>query len=185
MNEAEWPNTAIGAVRPATATISSAYSSALGTGYGDFQTATISVAGLPGGPDAWDGATIHFGMRGQSWTIQTGTVLHSGNGALLTFAYEHQTSFETPAAGNKFYLTGKFIGLDAAGEWYRDPTTGRVYLWTPNGASPATDTVETKSRQYAFNLNERSYLNIRGAMFASPPPPSKPMPHQRISPSAG
>ncbi|HET6250827.1 MAG TPA: right-handed parallel beta-helix repeat-containing protein [Tepidisphaeraceae bacterium] len=159
MNEAQWPNTAVGALKPATATIAAVSASTLGTGNGNFSTATISVSGLPGGANAWAGATIHFGA-GQSWVIQTGTVLSSGNGT-LTFTYLHNDNYETPTAGNKFYLTGKFLGLDAPGEWFHDSSTGRTYLWMPNSASPTTATVETKARQFALDLDSRSYLNIR------------------------
>jgi probable HAF family extracellular repeat protein len=157
MNEAQWPNTAIGALKPATATITSVYSSAIGTSSNAIETATIGVANLPGAAGAWDGATIHIGA-GQGWVVETGTVLNSGNGT-ITFSYLHHDSFETPTVGNHFYLTGKFLGLDAAGEWYRD-SSGNLYLWTPNGASPTTDTVEAKRRQYAFELTGRSYIVI-------------------------
>ena len=166
MNEAQWPNTAIGAVKPATASITSVYSSAIGTADGYADTATIAVSGLPGGPTAWLGAAIHFGA-GQAWTIQTGTVIDASS-TTLTFAYQHQTNYETPAAGNRIYLTGKFNGLDAAGEWYRDPSTGKLYLWTPKGDSPASHLVEAKHRQYAFELSGLSYINIRNVhIFAA------------------
>ena len=166
VNEASWPNTAVGAVQPATAAVSSVYSSAIGTGYYYADTATLSVPTLPGGPGAWDGATIHIGM-GQGWTVQTGTVLNSGNGT-LTYAYRHQTNYETPVAGNKFYLTGKFVGLDSAGEWYRDPTTSKLHLWTPAGDNPTKHTVEAKHRLYAFELSGLSYINLRNIhIFAS------------------
>ncbi len=97
---------------------------------------------------------------GQGWVVQTGTVLHSGNGT-LTFAYQHQTSYETPVAGNRFYLTGKFNALDSAGEWYRDPTTGAVHVWMPAGDSPVAHTVEARDRLYAMDLSGLGYINVR------------------------
>ncbi|HZK81617.1 MAG TPA: DUF1565 domain-containing protein, partial [Humisphaera sp.] len=136
MNEGGWPNTAIGAAQPATAAITAVSSTVPGISSYYSATATISVSGLPGASGAWNGATIHFGA-GQGWVIQTGTVISSGNGK-LTFAYQHQSGYETPSVGNRIYLTGKLVGLDSGGEWYRDPTTGRLDLWTPNGASPST-----------------------------------------------
>ena len=158
LNEADWPNTAIGAVQPATAAITAVSNSVAGTSSYYAATATIAVSGLPGGSGAWNGATIHFGA-GQAWVIQTGTVLSSGNGA-LTFAYQHQSNYETPAVGNRIYLTGKFTALDSAGEWYRDPTTGRLNLWTTNSASPSSHVIEVKRRQFAFDLSGLSYINL-------------------------
>lgn len=159
MNEAEWPTTAIGAAQPATAAMTAVSTTVPGISSYYSATATISVSGLPGAAGAWDGATIHFGA-GQGWVIQTGTVISSGNDS-LTFAYQHQSGYETPSVGNRFYLTGKLVGLNSAGEWYLDPTTGRLDLWTPSGASPSTDVVEVKQRQYAFDLDGLSFINIK------------------------
>ena len=158
MNEAQWPNTAVGAVAPATSQVQSVYTSAIGNAWQYSDTATITDSSLPGGPGYWNGATIHIGM-GQGWVVQTGTVLSSGYHT-LTFAYQHQTSYETPAVGNHFYLTGLFKGLDGAGEWYRDPATGRLYLWTRSGDNPASHVVEAKHRQYAFDLSGLAYINV-------------------------
>ncbi|HSU65669.1 MAG TPA: DUF4082 domain-containing protein, partial [Tepidisphaeraceae bacterium] len=104
---------------------------------------------------------------GQDWVMQTGTVLSSGNGS-LTFAFEHLTQYENPTAGNHYYLTGGLNALDAPGEWYRDPNTGALYIWTPNGDSPANYDVEAKARNSAFELSGLSYINIQGiSIFAA------------------
>ena len=63
-----------------------------------------------------------------------------------------------PAAHAQFYLTanptggfnqqGKFSTLDNSGQWFRDPTTNTLYLWTPTGDNPnnTNHTVEAKAR---------------------------------------
>ena len=66
-----------------------------------------------------------------------------------------------PESGDAYYLTGKFKALDAAGEWFRDDD-GTLYLWTPDGDSPAGHTVEAKRREYAFDLRDRQYVNVEG-----------------------
>ncbi|HWE03253.1 MAG TPA: right-handed parallel beta-helix repeat-containing protein [Tepidisphaeraceae bacterium] len=166
MNEAEWPNTAVGAFQPATAAVTAVSATIPGVSSYDSATATLSVSGLPGGAGAWNGATIHFGA-GQAWVIQTGTVISSGNGK-ITFAYIHQSGYETPAVGARIYLTGKLVGLDAAGEWYRDPTTGRLNLRTPKSDSPSSHVVEAKRRRYALDLNGLSYIDIKNVhLFAA------------------
>lgn len=164
VNEARWPNTQqISHIPFATASWTS--TSSLPTAYMMPSTATLGASGLPSGAGAWVGATIHFGA-GQDWVIQTGTVLASSSGQ-LTFSFEHLTNWENPAAGMKFYLTGTFQALDSPGEWYRDPTTGKLYLWTPTSNNPNFDTIQAKHRQFAFELSNRSYIDIFGINVVS------------------
>jgi hypothetical protein len=79
----------------------------------------------------------------------------------LTFTYT-QRDAQAPTAGNAYYLTGKFTDLDAPGEWYRDPSTGQLYLWAPRSVNPATHVVEAKRRAFAFDLRDRDYVTITG-----------------------
>ena len=166
INEARWPNTGLDPSHPTFATSSAAYTSSPGTGWLFPSTATISNPFLPGGPGAWNGATIHI-ASGQGWVVQTGTVLNSAPGQ-ITFAFQHLTNYEVPSAGNPFYLTGSFRALDGPGEWFRDPSTGKLYVWTPGSDNPAAHLIEAKHRLYAFELSGRSYVNIQGVkLFAS------------------
>jgi probable HAF family extracellular repeat protein/parallel beta-helix repeat protein len=99
--------------------------------------------------------------------FQTGTVIASAAGNVTT-SFLHLTSYEIPTAGNRFYLSGSFQALDAPGEWYRDPNTSRLYLWTPAGDNPTRHTIEAKHREFAFELSGRSYVNLQGLrIFAS------------------
>jgi len=158
INEARWPNTQLQLHIPF-ATASWATTTSLPTGYAYPDIATLGVSGLPGGAGAWNGATIHI-ASGQAWNIQTGTVIASAPGQ-ITYSFEHLTSWESPSAGVKFYLTGTFQALDSPGEWYRDPTTNKLYLWTPSSASPATADIEAKDRQFAFELSNLAYINVQ------------------------
>jgi fibronectin type 3 domain-containing protein len=163
MVEARWPNTTPDVSRPTRATADD-----LAANYAGVESvATLRDADLSAfAAGAWDGATVHL-ASGEQWVWQTGRVTSSGGGA-LAFNYEQRTgtkseSFETPRPGNPYFLTGKFVALDAAGEWFRDPAGGRLYLWTPQGDSPAAGhTVEAKRRQYAFDLNGRSHVTVQG-----------------------
>jgi len=160
MNEARWPNTGTDLLHPKLATITSISTTSPPDGglLSSTATAMLTTASLPG--INWAGATIHVGS-GQNWVVQTGGVL-SSSGNSLNFAFQHRTSYEIPQAGNQFYLTGSFKALDAAREWYRDPTTGLLYLWDAAGDSPAAHDVEAKHRLYAFELSNRSYITLSG-----------------------
>jgi hypothetical protein len=113
----------------------------------------------------WVGATIQI-AAGEGWVLQTGTVIDRvGNRLYYTLPYlspDEPIDIYGAVAGNAYYLTGSFQALDSAGEWYRDPTTGTLYLWTPTGDSPANHVVEAKARAYAFYVSGESYVNIDG-----------------------
>lgn len=162
INEARWPNTTLDVSHPVYSTTDTITNTDDPTGYFDPATATLNDPNLPGGAGAWVGATIHI-ASGQGWVVQTGTVLNSSTGQ-LTFGFQHATVYEDPATGNSYYLTGSFQALNAPAEWYRDPNTGLLYLWTPNSDSPSAHTIEAKVRQYAFELSGKSYINVQGIL---------------------
>ena len=161
IGEAQWPNGG-SLFHPAFATATTITSSTPATGpFGGTATATITSAALTDPPDTWNGATIHI-APGEGWVWQTGTVLSSQPGQ-LTYQYTQlNTSFQIPRDGNSFYLTGKFHGLDAPSEWFRDPATGSLYLWTPQSDSPSAHDVQVKRRLYAFELSGLSFITVRG-----------------------
>lgn len=166
LNEARWPNSSLDVSHPTYSTAAGAQNNDAADGYFFPSTATFTDPNLPGGVNAWAGATIHL-AAGQGWVVQTGTVLNSAAGQ-LTFGFQHSTVYEDPAAGTPYYLTGSFQALDGPGEWYRDPNSGQLYLWTPNGDSPSAHAVEAKHRLYAFELGGRSYVNVQGiSIFAA------------------
>ena len=153
MNEARWPNTSLDLEHPALA-----YSQWV-TGPNGNVTLYDSHLNQPAG--FWNGAYIHI-LSGKGWTAQTGQVTSSADGQ-LTFTYQEAGSAsEHPTAGNGYYLFGKFQALDAPAEWYHDPTTGRLYLWTPHGDSPAAHLIEVKARPYAFDVRGDSDIHIDG-----------------------
>ena len=163
MIEARWPNTTRDVSRPAkasmdTVTVVTDPATQIGT-------ATMSDSALTQAAGAWAGALIHF-TPAQEWSGQTGSVTTSSRGRLI-FTYK-QVGIQAPAAGDPYYLTGKFQALDAPGEWFRDPTNGQLYLWAPASDNPAGHTVEAKRRQYAFDLRDLHYVRVTGfRLFAA------------------
>ena len=148
VNEARWPNTSTNLSWPTLASIQS--------GGGAGNTITIHDSHLAAG---WQGASIHI-MPGAGWYSQSGTVTASGAG-WLTFNYSADESWTDPRAGNQYYLYGKAQALDSAGEWFRN-SSGQLSLWAPNNADPATQDIEVKHRDYAFDLSGTSNTTING-----------------------
>lgn len=162
VNYARWPNTTLDVSNPVLAKADSATYTLNGAS----STGTFNDADLTQAAGFFNGATISTAL-GAVWVTQQGVVTSSQAGK-LTFTYSDMGSSYLPTAGNHYYLTGKFNLLDTAGEWFRDAGTGTLYVWTPDGASPASHTVEAKARPYAFDLSNRAYIRVEGLkLFAS------------------
>ena len=160
--EARYPNSGGDLLHPALETIASA----LLDGTSGNATATINDPNLNQSVNYWRGATIAF-SGGDNWVWQTGTVTSSAPGQ-ITISYQAADKYQLPKTGNLFYLTGAFKALDAAGEWYRDPSTDLLHLWTPASDSPAAHDVEVQTRQYAFDLSGVSYNTLSNvSIFAA------------------
>jgi hypothetical protein len=157
---ARWPNTTVDISRPTTET---AGAGSTGTLSGSVLTSIIVDPSLTQANGYWTGATIHI-APGPVWLYETRSISSSVVGT-LTYTSSFTSGTYGAAADNPYFITGKFSLLDTAGEYYRDSTTGQMYLWTPQGDSPALHVVEAKRRQWAFDLSGRSNINIQGLNF--------------------
>ncbi|MBU4460252.1 MAG: DUF1565 domain-containing protein, partial [Verrucomicrobia bacterium] len=157
MQEARWPNSPpddLMAMKRATA--------GEGTGY-----ETLADSHLP--PGDWNGAVVIL-WPGSEWANTTRRVADYQPGR--SFRFDVTTEAKTkdkyhkedpykPRAGNPYLLVGALAGLDSPGEWYLDAATGTVYLWTPDGKSPAGHRVEVKQRDLAVDLGKLAFIEIR------------------------
>jgi hypothetical protein len=79
------------------------------------------------------------------------------------------SGLEANYPGTPFYLQSNpnvastLCLMGAPGEWYHDVTNNLIYLYDPKGGSPSGngDTIEIKRRDYAFDLDSKSYITIR------------------------
>jgi parallel beta-helix repeat protein len=174
MTYARWPNTSLDVSHPSLAVAGANTTGVPGT-Y-SFLTETIYDTHLTQPAGYWIGATIHV-ESGAFWVYEAATITNYTRAVINGVSYgviTYQSSFNYPTyytdqPGNVYYITGdpyftagQFQNLDSAGEFYRDPTTGKVYLWTPAGDSPSSHVVEAKAREWAFDLSGDSYINIVG-----------------------
>ncbi len=67
---------------------------------------------------------------------------------------------------DRYFLTGKIEALDSPGEWFLDKEANTLYLWTPDGDSPAGHTIKVKQRNFAFKAEkDTDYIEISGFDF--------------------
>ncbi len=147
VNLATWPNIGLNLSHPQLATVKGGGSS------------LTDNALLTSGVD-WTGGTIHI-ISGQQWVSQTATITgDSGNSITFNLGYNVDPHGGI-RAGDKYYLTGKLGALSSPGQFFLD-SGGSLYLWTPDGSDPNSDSVEVKHRLYGFNLNGKSNIDIQG-----------------------
>jgi len=112
-------------------------------------------------PDGfWDGGTIWI-RGGYAWLPQTSTITHfdSSTHPLQVVPFKDGPGLD-PKAGNDYYITNSLNALDSPGEYYYDKAAGVLYVWAPNGGAPSN--VEIKRRQIAFDLDNRSNIELAG-----------------------
>ncbi|OGV63321.1 MAG: hypothetical protein A3K19_21910 [Lentisphaerae bacterium RIFOXYB12_FULL_65_16] len=158
MMEARWPNTPLDDIM-----VMQRAAAGTGTGYEQ-----LADPNLP--PGDWNGGFVLL-WPGSQWTNATRRIVEycPGQGFRFdrTMEMEKKDAFHSedpfkPRAGNPYILFGSLAGLDAPGEWFYDTAARVLYLWVPDGASPATHTVEVKQRPLAFDLSKLSYIELCG-----------------------
>ena len=151
MNEARWPNATVNNLlyaprsTPTSVTLTNLTDTKLPSG--------LSLVG----------AYMHFFDSESSnpgYAASTRQIT-SWNPSNDTFAWSGNV-YEADQTGCFYYLYGALSLLDISTEWYLDTTGQTLYLWTPDGASPANHVVEVKNRTSAFTLDNRSYVTVNG-----------------------
>lgn len=106
----------------------------------------------------WSGAIIWI-RQDPAWSIYPQQVLGYGSGYLDTENNSYWSNHEL-RPGSSYYVQGCLDALDVEGEWYYDSASASLYAHT-GGGSPGSS-IEIKKRLNAFELNNRSYLELRG-----------------------
>jgi len=106
------------------------------------------------------GAVAYFagGWVALSAKVTGGTL--SGSNHTLNISFPESDAKVEPGGGNdnKFRLVGKKAFLTAQNEWFYDAGARELYVWAPGGGVPTG--VTAKARNYGFDLNNRSYINV-------------------------
>jgi hypothetical protein len=149
LNEARWPNSPLEDLAGMT------YERA------DAGNATsLTKANLP--PVDLTGAWLRV-MAGQAWVGYERQIVtdNQATGELDWNEPVNQLPELIPRRGNKFFVFGKLSLLDAPGEWFWDPATQLLYVWTQDGASPA-GRIEAGIAPAVLNLSNQSYITVNG-----------------------
>ena len=102
-------------------------------------------------------------MAGQSWVGYERQIIadNQATGELDWSKPVNQLPELIPRRGNKFIVFGKLNLLDAPGEWFWDPATQLLYVWTQDGGSPA-GRIEAGIAPAVLSLSGQSYITVNG-----------------------
>ena len=67
--------------------------------------------------------------------------------------------------GSYYFIEGSLACLDAPGEWYFNPETRELYLWTKDGGSPAGRDIRGKTQTYAIEFTSSKYIQLKDLAF--------------------
>lgn len=135
-----------------------------GTGY------TIMDAGLPGNAGYWEGAWAV--VRTANWQYQMREVTtHTDDGSVdaltleSTYALNGSMTMNLDGKDWGYYLVNKLSELDAPGEWFYDPSIGRLYVMSVNdGQMP--DDVEYVTESIGVYLASCNTITLQGLVFS-------------------
>jgi len=111
-------------------------------------TTTLNSTELNQANDYWTGATLVHRVR--NWVWDKVVVQSSTNGQLVIPS--SAALLFTTQSGRGFYFINKLSFLDAANEWYYDPTNKIMYTWFPDNANPTGLTVEVPVKDYRYGI---------------------------------
>ncbi|MET7280076.1 right-handed parallel beta-helix repeat-containing protein [Kribbella sp. NPDC005582] len=122
-------------------------------------TGTLTYSGLPAFGDL-TGAVAYFagGWVALSAKVTGGNLDGTNKTVQLSFPKSDDSVYPGGGNNNKFRLVGKKSFLTGANQWFYDAAAKQLYLWAPGGGVPSG--VTAKKRNYAFDLRDRSFINV-------------------------
>jgi len=136
-----------------------------GSRYGKMVDPALAETGVD-----WTGGYAILNVAHQFFTWSRTVDKHTAGSATFEYAKDlqgitHYADKTRPWEDDFYYLAGKLDALDAPGEWFLDTETRTLYLWPPDSDDPAAHQVEVKTRNYAFEVDEGSYVELSGFRF--------------------
>lgn len=161
MIEARWPNMRFDQILARSCWASAGE----GSRYGKMVDPQLAGTGID-----WTGALATLNVAHQFYTWTRNVEKHAKGSDTFTYARNlkgitHYADKTKQWEDDCYYLSGKLEALDAPGEWFHDEGNGVLYLYPPDGKSPAGRSVTCKRRNYAFDVDGCDYIELRGLRF--------------------
>jgi hypothetical protein len=158
---AKWPNnTSPNPSQPAKSKITKFTSKSRA---GNVTTIVFEDSALPTGDYADAEIYIQPNVNAWSWTFSAKVTSVSGKSITVNSFNDSGKDGNSAVipVNSRYYIFNKLSLLDSPGEWFHDKITNLLYLWSPDNADPTSKKVEAKKREYAFDLSNKSYIEIK------------------------
>jgi parallel beta-helix repeat protein len=96
--------------------------------------------------------------RTSAYTMFSKTITSSSSQTLTISSTPFDGSLQ---AGKGFFLCDKKEFIDKPGEWYYDAAEKMLYLWAPNGDSPANYSVRGATFDYGVAISGKNYVTVK------------------------
>ncbi len=121
-------------------------------------TTSITDSHLASGPN-WTGAQLV--LRKNTWVMESDKILsHSGS----TITYQNQSIY-TPTVKFGYFIQNSPSTLDVNGEWYYNPSTKRMSLYSTTNPGSFAAPVEASMIDTLLAANYVQYVKINGITF--------------------
>ena len=121
-------------------------------------TTSITDSHLGSGPN-WTGAQLV--LRKNTWVMETDNIL-SQSGSTIT--YQNQSIY-TPTVKFGYFIQNSPSTLDVNGEWYYNPSTKKMSLYSTTNPSSFSTPVQASMVDTLLKANYVGYVQINGISF--------------------
>jgi hypothetical protein len=156
LHEARWPNVGSGGqFHPRLAVAED--------GFGQGETWTLTDVDLPARAERpLPGAIVTYTNNSMFWGFVADSRIVAYDPKNKTFAFEHPVpndnpAYDLPGRLSHYFLRDSKDFIDQRSEWYIDRSSRRLYV----GRAPR-GRVEMKVRAWAFDLDDRSHIHVKG-----------------------
>jgi len=101
-------------------------------------------------------------IRTNPWLVEAHDIASSDSTGAVTLK---ELATYPPQTGQGYFVEGKLALLDVAGEWFHDTATGLLFVWAPNGQSPATGVLESAQRTVGVKVSTIAAARIDKVTF--------------------
>lgn len=114
----------------------------------------------------WTGAEIvvrkrHFIMERGKITSHSGGTINFTTTNMIYPSTSPKTTAGTPGYG--YFIQRDARTLDQLGEWYFNPTSGKLRMYF--GGSPSSYSIKASSQDYLFNAGSQKYITLKNISF--------------------
>jgi len=101
-------------------------------------------------------------IRTSPWLVESRDVASSDGTGAITLTTRPSYAL---TADEGFFVEGNLALIDTPGEWFHDAAAGRLYVWMPDGGSPAAAVLDSVERDFGLKISGVSGTRVDRIAF--------------------